>query len=492
MAVMSTADSSRPQFHITPPQGRLNDPNGVFLDPQDRNIIHVFYQHDPGFPHAPKRTGWAHTAAALSGPDALRWRHFPDALYPDAEYDSHGCYSGGAVTDAAGDVKLFYTGNRKTIDPSSGEQIRHATQNMVHADAVSDDYMGGVYRKDVANPLIPAPHAGYTAHYRDPMITVDPETESGWRMVLGAQRDDETGAVVLYRSTDLYQWEWGGELQFDTATAIPGRAPDLVPGGYMWECPNLIAMRDQVTGEILDLLIVCPQGLAATTDSAGTTHYANSDQCGYLVGSVAGTTMKIHSGFSELDNGHHFYAPQIIGETFADDRHVVADNAILIGWLGLPGQDDMPSLDSEGWVHCLSTPRRLSIHDGKLRQQLILPTADNAVPVENQQNKNIPKVSAGNAWWARLCPNGQNVTWTLVDSNGGSGLEIRVESGESAAIAITGDIGLRRLAINVDELLVYVDGCVVEVEVNGGDACFSTVVFPPNGERWVTFHKECD
>ncbi len=34
----------RPNFHIAPPLGRLNDPNGVFLD---GDTLHVYYQHDP-------------------------------------------------------------------------------------------------------------------------------------------------------------------------------------------------------------------------------------------------------------------------------------------------------------------------------------------------------------------------------------------------------------------------------------------------------------
>ena len=67
--------------------------------------------------------------------------------------------------------------------------------------------------------------------------------------------EDETGTVVLYHSDDLHNWNFVGELEFDTTNAAPGTAPDLVPGGYMWECPNLITLRDAVTGEDLDILI---------------------------------------------------------------------------------------------------------------------------------------------------------------------------------------------------------------------------------------------
>ena len=85
------------------------------------------------------------------------------------------------------------------------------------------------------------------------------------------------------------------------------RSVDLVPGGYMWECPNLITLRDAVTGEDLDILIICPQGLEpVTTDTA--THYASSDQCSYIVGKLDGTRFTVLRGFSELDHGQQFYA----------------------------------------------------------------------------------------------------------------------------------------------------------------------------------------
>ena len=144
--------------------------------------------------------------------------------------------------------------------------------------------------------------------YRDPQITRD---DAGWRMVLGAQAEDETGHVVLYRSTDLAQWSFEGALTFDTSQAEPGLSPDLVPGGYMWECPNLVTLRDRATGEEKDVLVICPQGLEPVL-ADGSTHYASSDQCGYLVGRLDGTVFHVERGFSELDYGHQFYAPQLV------------------------------------------------------------------------------------------------------------------------------------------------------------------------------------
>lgn len=423
--------SYRPKYHITPPQGRLNDPNGIFFDD---DTLHVFYQHDPSFPFGAKRTGWGHVSTKL---DSLIWQHHPDALYPDAAYDLHGCYSGSAVRDDDGTVYLFYTGNLKTTDPETGELVRRATQNRVRAEAY-DQPMGGIYRRDAHNPLIDGPAAGYTAHYRDPMITKDGDS---WRMVLGAQRTDETGTVVLYRSKNLGEWEFIGELEFDTANAHPGTSPDLVPGGYMWECPNLITLWDKETGEDLDVLVFCPQGLDSVTDSAGTTHYASSDQCGYLVGRLEGTIFHVLRGFSELDYGQQFYAPQLVA---GQD-----DTAIMIGWMGLPAQDDTPTVAAEGWVHCLTTPRILELRNHSLNTELLLPKQAEVI---RETVAADPRV------------------WEV--ANGG----VRVEY-QPGVLAVT-VAGERRQAVcSPGEVVIYVDGCAVEITGGSGDVAFSLVVF---------------
>lgn len=465
---MSSETFFRPRYHITPPQGRLNDPNGVFVSPRTGRL-HVFYQHDPAFPFGKKRTGWGHVSAEL---DTLRWLHHPDALYPDVAYDLDGCYSGGAVVDGE-QVYLFYTGNLK--EPTAdGGILRRATQNRVNA-VDPDDLMGGVYRRDAANPLIDGPATGYTAHYRDPMITRDPhDSHDGWRMVIGAQREDETGTVVLYHSDDLHNWNFVGELEFDTTKAAPGTAPDLVPGGYMWECPNLITLRDAVTGEDLDILIICPQGLEpVTTDTA--THYASSDQCGYIVGKLDGTRFTVLRGFSELDHGQQFYAPQITG--FSET------SGLLLGWMGLPGQDDTPSVAAEGWVHSLTVPRRVEVHNHVLRQTLIVP--------ESVRNGEINHMDSGILWHSERL-DGHETTLVITGSQGTIGATIHYLSGADPVLEIDVAGDVRRVPCPPGELTVFVDRSAVEVTAADGAIAASFVTFPNVNEIWSTIARNCD
>lgn len=437
---MSTAH--RPRFHITPPQGRLNDPNGMFLDD---GMLHVFYQHDPAFPEWAKRTGWGHASADL---DELVWMHHPDALYPDAPYDLHGCYSGGAARDQDGNVYLFYTGNLKV------DGTRIPSQNAVTAEDFSGP-MGGVYRRVEQNPLINGPEPGFTGHFRDPMVTKDPTGEATWRMVIGAQREDETPAVALYRGDNLLEWRFAGALEFDTSNATPGGSPDIVPGGYMWECPNLITLRDQHTGEDLDVLIICPQGLEAQTDESGTTHYASSDQCGYIVGKLRGTTFEVLRGFTEIDYGHEFYAPQVIAH---------GEGALMIGWMGLPAQDDTPTLHAEGWVHCLTTPRQLTLAGHALRQELLAPASANVLRVAATEDVEV----------------------VLTDATGHQGLSVSVkDQGEGQSVLrIDRDGDVRQVPVSKGELVVYVDGCAVEITAGDGEVAAALVAFTTDGSEW--------
>lgn len=202
----------RPQFHLTPPIGRLNDPNGLYFE---NGELHAYFQHDPQWPISGKRTGWGHAKARITDDGAPeRWEHLPDALYPAVDYDTHGCYSGSAVL-VDGELELFYTGNAKP------NNTRHATQNLVRVSQRHAPH-GGAHIRAAENPLIDGPAPGYTAHYRDPQILF---RDGQWLMLLGAQREDETGAVVLYTSPDRRTWDFAGEIEFDCTAAHPGVAP---------------------------------------------------------------------------------------------------------------------------------------------------------------------------------------------------------------------------------------------------------------------------
>ena len=92
----------RHEYHLTPPSGWMNDPNG-FCHFGGR--YHLFYQH---YPKAPRwgRMRWGHAVSD----DLVRWERLPIALKPDGFWDcALGCFSGSAVVQDDG-MRLFYTG----------------------------------------------------------------------------------------------------------------------------------------------------------------------------------------------------------------------------------------------------------------------------------------------------------------------------------------------------------------------------------------------
>src|SRR5690606_39202751 len=169
------SDPYRLHYHLMPPVGLLNDPNGfVFY----QGKYHMFYQWNP-FKTEHGAKFWGHYVSD----DLVHWEEAPYALAPDSWFDKDGCYSGSAIVH---DDKmfLFYTGNVK-----DEEGNRESYQCV----AVSED--GFTFEKK--GPVIQVP-PGYTAHFRDPKVLY---RDNQWYMVLGAQTEAEQGEVVLYAST---------------------------------------------------------------------------------------------------------------------------------------------------------------------------------------------------------------------------------------------------------------------------------------------------
>ena len=157
-------------------------------------------------------------------------------------------------------------------------------------------------------------------------------------MVIGAQRKDKTGAVVVYTSKDRRDWKFKGELGI--------KAKELEKC-YMFECPSLLQLRDEVTGEIRDVLIFSPQGLKPMGEK-----YLNIYQSGYIVGKFNPKTLKfkVETPFTELDAGFEFYAPQTISGTgISAAKDAPHEETVMIAWFGNAEQDDQPYW-SKRWV----------------------------------------------------------------------------------------------------------------------------------------------
>lgn len=157
----------RPKYHISPPHGFLNDPNGLA---QFQGKYHAFYQWLPAVVPRGKKC-WRHCVSD----DLVHWTDEGCTLEPVEWYEKDGCYSGSGIV-AGGRYYLFYTGNVR--DEEGGRESYQCA-------AVSDD--GRTFVKK--GPVVHRPEA-YTPHFRDPKVW---EKDGRWWMLAGAQTRDLAG-----------------------------------------------------------------------------------------------------------------------------------------------------------------------------------------------------------------------------------------------------------------------------------------------------------
>ncbi|GAE29631.1 glycoside hydrolase family 32 protein [Halalkalibacter hemicellulosilyticus] len=311
-------DPHRLHYHLMPPVGLLNDPNGFI---QWRGTYHLFYQWMP-FKTDHGAKFWGH----YTSKDLVNWQHEEVALTPAEWFEKNGCYSGSAI-EHEGKLYLFYTGNVKN---------EHGKRESYQCLATSHD--GSHFKKH--GPVTTLPD-GFTAHFRDPKVW---QQGDRYFMVIGAQTETLKGAIVLFQSDDLIDWKWVRML-------TGGDSGALADFGYMFECPDLFHLDGK------DVLVFSPQGLKPDGMK-----YHNVYQAGYTVGVFDPTTgMYEHDEFTELDRGFDFYAPQ----TTVDDQ----GRRLLFAWMSVPDQDEQmhPTITYK-WLHTMTLPRELQINGDKLYQ----------------------------------------------------------------------------------------------------------------------------
>ncbi|MFC5711763.1 glycoside hydrolase family 32 protein [Thalassorhabdus alkalitolerans] len=441
------SDPYRLHYHMMPPVGLLNDPNGFI---QWKGTYHLFYQWMP-FKTGHGAKFWGH----YSSTDLVHWKEEEIALAPSEWFEKNGCYSGSAIEHKER-IYAFYTGNVK-----DEEGNRESYQCL----AVSDD--GLTFEKK--GPVIEVPK-GYTAHFRDPKVW---EQGDRYYMVVGAQTEDLKGAVALFSSDNLTEWTHEGIL----AGGDKGRIKDF---GYMFECPDLFSLDEQ------DVLIFSPQGLEAEGMK-----YQNVYQAGYVIGKFDPETFSFdHGEFEELDRGFDFYAPQ----TTVDAK----GRRILFAWMSVPDQDEQahPTVDYK-WLHIMTLPRELTIVDHKVIQKPAreLEELREGSGVIHQAQLNgetifLPEIN-GKTIELMLEEIVIEKGWFEINIHGAARL---VYSSEQQLVTlerksyVDGTMERRQCQLNdLESLQVFVDISSIEVFINEGRETFSARFFPDPKNSEITF-----
>ena len=99
-------DYWRLKFHLMPPVGWLNDPNGLC---EFNGEYHIFYQYSP-FDENGGIKLWGHYTTK----DFISYKNKSAQIFADQPYDCHGVYSGCTMI-YDNKMNIFYTGNVKHI-----------------------------------------------------------------------------------------------------------------------------------------------------------------------------------------------------------------------------------------------------------------------------------------------------------------------------------------------------------------------------------------
>lgn len=441
-----------PQFHLSPPAGWMNDPNGLIYH---NGLYHAFYQHHP-FDENWGPMHWGHATS----PDMVHWSNQPIALAPGDEWDVDGCFSGSAVDDN-GVLSLIYTGHIWLDGAGNDRAIRQ-----VQCLATSQD---GIHFEKQGVILNPPPGV---MHFRDPKVW---QQDGEWWMIIGARDIDDRGQVLLYRGTSLREWRLDRVL----AQAEPEM-------GYMWECPDFFPLGEE------HLLMFSPQGIQPDG-----WENRNLFQSGY----IRGTWQPDHEftpqhAFVEMDRGHDYYAPQSF--VAADGRRIV------MAWMDM-WESPMPG-KQEGWAGSLTLPRELSINSqGQLLQNPIAELAS----LRSEHYTVTPCWLDSDSEQQSIMDKADTVelelSWDCAASNAqrygvklGRGMTLYVDSAERRLILSRhcADEALnseRSVAIDTQKelkLRLFIDRSSVEVFINQGEACMTSRLYPQPEERQLTLFAD--
>ncbi len=205
------SDHHLPRYHVRPPVGYVNDPNGpVYFGGR----WHLFFQY---VYDTPRRGAvvWGHALSA----DLASWDLHRPAISPDPSgLDRNGCWSGNTVA-VGNELVAYYSASR------SGAPY----QSVVAARSVDGGFSFGPPVQVVADP---AP-GEQIDEFRDPFVWHENEA---WSMLVGAGSRTVGPSARMYRSQDLIEWEYVGPY------ADMAADPEV---GDVFECPQLLTFGDR-------------------------------------------------------------------------------------------------------------------------------------------------------------------------------------------------------------------------------------------------------
>ena len=214
--VATYQESYRPQYHFTPPQNWINDPNGlVYLNGE----YHLFYQYNP-FENTWGHMSWGHAVSK----DLLRWDHLPVALQefdnPDGKSKTM-IFSGSAVVDKANTSGLCPPGTSDCLVAVYTSHVHEDGKGTAQHQSLAYSTDGGrTFEQYTGNPVLQL----NSRQFRDPSVFW---YAPGKKWVMAVVKPNQH-LTMFYESKDLKSWSLMSSF---------GKVGDT---SRIWECPALV------------------------------------------------------------------------------------------------------------------------------------------------------------------------------------------------------------------------------------------------------------
>ncbi|MEH0579293.1 GH32 C-terminal domain-containing protein [Streptomyces sp. B21-108] len=202
------SETYRPQFHFTPAQNWMNDPNGLIFY---KGEYHLFFQYNPSG-DSWGNMSWGHAVST----DLVHWKQLPVAIPQD---DQEMIFSGAVVLDRDNTTGFGTRKNPPLVAVYTSAQKASGRQQQ--ALAYSTDG-GTTWTKYHDNPVLDIG----SNNFRDPKVFWYAPTRR-WLMAVSLADQHK---ISFYSSADLKHWTH--QSDFGPAGATGG----------VWECPDLFPL----------------------------------------------------------------------------------------------------------------------------------------------------------------------------------------------------------------------------------------------------------
>jgi len=465
----------RPQYHFTPEENWLNDPNGLVYY---KGEYHLFYQHNPndiiwGSMH------WGHAVSR----DLIHWQHLPIALEPDEELGM--VFSGSAVVDK-NDSSGFFQGESGLVAIYTSHLETEEGPVEHQCLAYSRD-KGRSWTKYEKNPVIK--NIG-EKDFRDPKVFWHEQREK-WIMIVACK-----DRVQFYDSANLKDWNFLSD--FGTEIGIHGE---------VWECPDLIKLPVEKEAKDLEFDTAAAEKNSANSEdkwllSIGDSHGRSTGVVTqYFIGDFDG--FKFSSDYEQsfiVDHGQDLYALQS-WSNLPDQRKV------WLGWMNNIGY--MNQIPTKTWRGMMSLPRELKLieKDGRIKlvqkpieelkelreniyQEDDINLADEMIIYTEDENYELNAlIEFGKAEGVSFVLNENGDQKTVVGFNIKEG-KIFVDRRSSGVTDFSDNfleykeidwkVKDKQIGINI-----FVDGSSLEVFIDGGELSITDLFFPEKAQQKI-------